>query len=83
MLSQQQRDEVRTQALDRQVTSGRRNNTSNYSLKMRPVIVKDLTMFQSPRTAAAVAHKKKSKKNKIKLSKPLEAVLSDGELQQV
>ena len=51
---------------------------------MRPVIVKDLSMFQSPRSAVAIAaglKKRKKSKNKNKISKPSKlerSMLSEG-----
>jgi len=44
MMNQAQRDDLKTIALDRLQPSGRKGS-ANYSLKMRPVIVKDLSMF--------------------------------------
>lgn len=47
MLTADQRDQIRTQALDR---TGGRLKKGTTPLKVRPVIVKDLSMFGTPRS---------------------------------
>ena len=62
VLDESQKDDVRTFALDREAVKGVKRHDIN-AMKVRPVIVKDLTIFGTPRSQRKVRSRSRRRKS--------------------